>query len=132
MQMGYQRIVKRVETRTETIVELQIFSSGLEQFTEFAYCSVEQLSLAQPDFEEVQLIPAEHTISVTLEDTDEEPIGPWSPDPRIDRVLQEVRQERALQAQLDFLRESKKAWRRKNPSRLSRLFSSVGSFVGRR
>jgi hypothetical protein len=62
---------------------------------------------------------------VVLEDTDEELVGPWSPDPEIDRVLQKVRQERILQAQLDFLTESKRAWRQQNPSRLVKTLSSL-------
>jgi hypothetical protein len=140
MPMKYRRIVKRVltttetsmQTTTETTIELQAFSPDSGQFTEFAYCFYEQPPLAQPDFKEVEPAPAEQTISVVLEDTDEELVGPWSPDPKIDRVLQKVRQEQILQAQLDFLRESKREWRRKYPSRFSRLLSSVGALLGSR
>jgi hypothetical protein len=134
MPMKYRRIVRRVltttetttRTATETTIELQALSPDSDRFTEFAHCFCEQPPPAQPDFKEVGPAPAEKTISVVLEDTDEELVGPWSPDPKIDRVLQKVRQEQILQAQLDFLRESKRAWRRKYPSRFSRFLCSVG------
>ena len=130
--MKYQRTAKRVETRTETTVELRIFSTGLDQLPESASCLAEQPFLTQQRPRETKPMPAEQSVALVLEETDDEPVGPWSPDPRIDRVLRKVRQQRVLQAQLDFLRESEKAWRRKYPSRFSRLLSSLGRFLGGR
>ena len=82
MQMEYQQIVRRVETRTETTVEHLTFSLGVKQVSDLNDCLPEQPLLTQQESEATELISAEQPVWLVLEDIDEEPISPWSPNHR--------------------------------------------------